>query len=123
MGFYADLYVGFSTPGVLNLALKVLILVIRVLNLVPRTQYPVLYRENFTSRHLQYPARLAQSVERRTLNPVVARSRPTAGINSPKKLLLSTFKLVLGTRCYVGKTYRKFPTSKIPPTSKHTGLV
>ena len=69
MGFYADLYVGFSTPGVLNLALRVLNLVIRILNLVPRTQYPVLYRENFISDHLQYPARLAQSVERRTLNP------------------------------------------------------
>ena len=37
---------GFSTPGVLNLALRVLNLLIRVLNLVPGTQYPVLYREN-----------------------------------------------------------------------------
>jgi hypothetical protein len=38
--------VGFSTPEVLNLALRVLSLVIRVINLVPGTQYPVLYREN-----------------------------------------------------------------------------
>jgi hypothetical protein len=118
VGFYADLYVGFSTPGVLNFALRVLILVIRVLNLVPRTQYPVLYRENFTSGHPQYPARLAQSVERTTLNPVVAVSRPTACINSPKKLLLSTFKLVLGTRYYIGKTYRKIFHVNNPPPVK-----
>jgi hypothetical protein len=26
-------------------------------------------------------------------------------MNSPKKLLLSTFKLALGTRYYIGKTY------------------
>jgi hypothetical protein len=39
VGFYADPCVGFSAPAVLNLALRVLIL-------VPGTQYPVLEREN-----------------------------------------------------------------------------